>query len=228
MPEPSDPSLPHDAPTRLGRQRSAVEAWLATDDARATADRLLRRWGLDVAADDLIAEAWIRVREAFDRRDEPYPDLDGPTQAARFGARVLDNLRRDRQRRIDQRREVQLVEATLPEIRDPSGDADTRLLLQALLGAIGSRASAGVACAGCPDEVVAATALEVVHLVLAGHDGHDRGRDWMDQMLHLALERVDGDTRRSPAAANQRKSRCGRCVRQLLVDGAQDLMGTPA
>lgn len=87
-----DGTLParHDDQQRLARQLELLERWLRSDDARATAARLLTRRGLANSADDLLQDGWVRIHESVARRSEPYRDLDKPEHAARFGARVLE------------------------------------------------------------------------------------------------------------------------------------------
>lgn len=226
-----------DDPTRE-RQRRLLLDWLASDDATATAARLARRRSLDILADDLINEAWLRIVTSLERRTSPLPELDSPPQAARYGARVLDNLARDRLRAKVARREVALEQAMLGNAsstnqsmnlptNDPEDAVTDRLLLEQLLHAVAHRAVDGVRCAGCPGEVVTAAALEVIHLVLLGDDGAERGRTWIDRMLRRAVERVDPLRPSSPAARDQRVSRCGRCASDLLAAGMSDLMGAP-
>jgi hypothetical protein len=217
------------ANTEIAAQRTRLEAWLATDAATTAARRLITRRRLDCSPDDLINDAWIRIRQSFTNRTEPLPDLDDEQAAARYCARVLDNLCRDRLRQGSRRRELSLTtisgEAEPTSDADPSATAETRILVEQLLFAVGRRAENGLTCAGCQPAVVAATALEILHLVLNGDDTGDRGRTWFDQMLHTALERVDPNTATTEAARNQRKSRCGRCVSELLTDSMRDLMG---
>lgn len=227
---------PLDDPIRE-RQRRLLLDWLSGDDATTTADRLVRRRSLDIPADDLINEAWLRIVTSLERRTSPLPDLDSPAQAARYGARVLDNLARDRLRTLITRREVSLEQAMLgstsaasPSTDRAGGHEDAvtdRVLLEQLLHAVAQRAVDGVRCVGCPGEVVAAAALEVIHLVLLGDDGAERGRTWIDRMLRRAVERVDPLQPSSPAAQDQRVSRCGRCAADLLAAGMSDLMGAP-
>lgn len=228
---------PLDDPDRE-RQRRLLLDWLGGDDAAATAARLARRRAPDIPADDLINEAWLRIVTSLERRTSPLPDLDSPTQAARYGARVLDNLARDRLRALITRREVSLEQAMLGSTstasvsteRSSAGHEDAvtdRVLLEQLLHAVAQRAVDGVRCVGCPGEVVTAAALEVIHLVLLGEGGAERGRTWIDRMLRRAVERVDPLRPSSPAAQDQRVSRCGRCAADLLAAGMSDLMGAP-
>ena len=208
----------------LGRQRLGLETWLLSDDGRITAARVLRRRGLDRPADELVNEAWIRVSATLDRRDAPYPDMETPSQFARFGARVIDNLSRDWARVVRRAGEVELVESSAVD-NDAYSAAENRLMLEQLVVAVSERARRSVRCVGCPDEVAVAAALEVVHMALTGQEADGPGRSWMDRMLHAALDRVDGGVERSVEARNQRKSRCGRCAGGLLSAALGDVVG---
>jgi DNA-directed RNA polymerase specialized sigma24 family protein len=208
----------------LSRQRDGIDAWMLSDEGRRVAAHLLRRRGLDRPGDELVNEAWMKVQRSFERRSEPYPQLDEPRDFARFGSRVLDNLSRDWLRAVRRAGEVELASAAT--IDDTAFDnTETRLLLEQLLMAVSVRAQRRVGCVGCPDEVAVAAALEVVHMALSGQEGSSTGRSWIDKMLHTALDRVDGDTNRSVEARNQRKSRCGRCATGLLKTALTDVVG---
>jgi len=97
-------------------------------------------------------------------------------------------------------------------------------LVEQLLLAVAARGTHMVRCQGCPPELVVTTAMECLHMVLAGDDGGDRGRDWFDRVLHTALSRVDTSDR-SDRAQDQRKSRCGRCVTDLLGATMNEILG---
>lgn len=203
-----------------------LTTWLESDDALATATRLVRRRGLSVSGPELVNEAYLRMRRRFDGDTTP-PVFGDLRDAARYGARMLDNLSRDLVR--SRLRGAALVRLDDGDVALDSGDdlshVERRVLVEQLLRAVARRASEHIACHGCPSEVVAAAALEVVHLVLSGHDGSDRGRTWFDQMIHAALSRVDPYVAPSEAARNQRKSRCGRCAADLLSASMNDLIG---
>ena len=90
---------------------------------------MLRRRGLDRSADELVNEAWIRVSSTLDRRDAPYPDMEAPSQFARFGARVIDNLSRDWARVVRRAGEVELVESSAVD-DDTYAATENRLMLE--------------------------------------------------------------------------------------------------
>lgn len=206
----------------LRRQRALLQAWLQSPDAREAARVYLARRQLSRPPEELLNDAWLRIEGTFARRTEPYPALDDTKSAARFGSRLIDNLSRDWKRSVARRAEVELTD-TLVSVDDGHDAAERRILVEQLIGAVADRAVSPVRCPGCPSEVVAAAALEVLHLVLTGHDGAIEGRSFVDQLMYEALDRLDGDTERSAAARAQRKSRCSRCVMELLQTSAHDL-----
>jgi hypothetical protein len=200
-----------------------IEAWLQSSDAERTAFRLVHRRQLGRSGHELLNELWIRCRDSFDRRSEPYPEMQSSAAAHRFAARSLDNLSRDWRR--SGRRDASLVGI---EIVEPDGartsTIEDRVLIEQLLRSVGRRAQAGLPCAGCRSEVVTAAALEVLHLVLAGEDGGSEGRTWFDRVMYEALDRLDGRADgRSQAARAQYKRRCGLCVQSLLEAAGRDL-----
>ena len=217
---------------QVASQRRLLHEWLATDEARRVAQRLVSRRNLGISADDLINEAWIRIERSFSGSSDARPDIADMASAARYCARILDNLARDHTRAASRRRELPMStfsQDTITDRSDPESDPavgrESRILVEQLLFAVGRRAEGAVTCDGCPPEVVAAAALEILHLVLDGDDTGDRGRTWFDQILHTALGRVDPLQPTTEAARNQRKSRCGRCVSELLQASMDDLMG---
>ena len=213
---------------RLGAQRELIHRWLASDDARLTASRLLRRRSLTDDPDDLLHDAWLRINRSFDSDRPALEAMDDPRDAARYGARVLDNLARDRVRRQSRRKEVTLNPADLDiHVTATSSDDEPneRVLVEQLLMQVALLVDDMPRCGGCSNEVVAATALTLLHMVLNDEQGSDRGRRWIDQMLNAALERVDPQIPSSQSAREQRKSRCGRCVIALITAAMAALEG---
>ena len=206
-----------------------IQLWLGTDEARRHAGIFARRSGIGNEADDVVAEAYLRVSDAMGRRTEPHPSMTDESHAARYGMRVLDNVCRDRRRTANRRAETPAVSLeNLPEEESqPSvlGLVDGPEVMEALLRKVGELAGAGFTCPGCNREVAAAMALEVVHIALSGRPVDGNGRTWLDRLLHTALLNVEGDLGRSETAQNQRKSRCGRCAVELLESAARLVTG---
>lgn len=207
----------------VAQQRALLESWVQSPEALQLAGAVIRRRGLEQSPAELISEAWLRIMRSFENRTEPLPSMSSSQEAARYGARIIDNLCRDHARRSMRRRETSLDlmlesrgDSAAPSIA-PIEDADARLMLEQVLIALGRTIESGFRCPGCPNHIAASTALEVIHMVLAGEDGDTRGRTWLDQLMYVALEKVDPQpAEKSPSAQSQRKSRCGRCVTELL------------
>lgn len=213
----------------LQEQLTLLEQWLQTEEAARYAAVFARRASLRDDADDIVAEAFLRIRDSMSRRTEPHPSMSSASDAARYGMRVLDNVCRDRARLRRRRAETSLGAVELAEQPDtgsmPLGIVDRPEFLEELVRAVGTRAETGFICPGCDHAVVAAMSLEVIHLALSGNPVDGIGRTWLDRLLHTALVNVEGDLGRSETAQNQRKSRCGRCVVELLEAGARDVIG---
>jgi hypothetical protein len=203
---------------------ATVEYFAVARDARVEGERrLVARRSIPRAPEEVVSETWIRIQGAVARRTEPYPDMANETNVVRFLGRVMDNLSRDMARQMSRRRESELVES-IGYREAVEHEPDTRLLIEQLVRAVGRRARKGGRCPGCADAVVAAAALEVLHLVLTEQDESAHGGTYIDRMVYAALDRVD--SRRSvlsDAARRQRKARCGPCITELLEQGLADL-----
>lgn len=216
----------------VAQQRALLESWVQSPEALQLASAVIRRRGLEQSPAELISEAWLRIMRSFQNRTEPLPSMSSSQEAARYGARIIDNLCRDHARRSMRRRETSLDlmlesrgDSAAPSIA-PIEDADARLMLEQVLIALGRTIESGFRCPGCPNHIAASTALEVIHMVLAGEDGDTRGRTWLDQLMYVALEKVDPQpAEKSPTAQSQRKSRCGRCVTELLNTALKVTLG---
>jgi hypothetical protein len=212
----------------LATQQSLIEEWIASDEARAAAERYLRWRGLGGDPAEICNEAWMRLTGSLQRRDEPLPAVTSINDAAAYCTRVIDNIVRDR-RRAALRAASSPLDG-LAELTAATGGSThesqvlDRVMVEQLLHLVASRGVGDVRCDGCPPAVVVATALEVLHMVLAGDEGGERGRDWFDRIVHTALGRVDGGDR-TERAQDQRKSRCGRCVVDLLGSAMREITG---
>lgn len=209
-------------------QQSLIEEWVASDEARAAAERYLRWRGLDGDPAEICNETWMRLTASLQRRDEPLPAVTSISDAAAYCSRVIDNIVRDR-RRATMRSAASPLDGTAELTAATGGTAHEsqvldRVMVEQLLHFVAAHGLDGVRCDGCPPAVVVATALEVLHMVLAGDEGGDRGRNWFDRIIHTALTRVDG-VDRSERAQDQRKSRCGRCVVDLLGAAMREITG---
>jgi hypothetical protein len=220
----------------LSAQAALLEQWISSPEALTVATHIVRKRSLTYCPDELIHEAWLRLQRSMAARSEPLPEMNDLTSAARYCARVLDNLSRDWIRTNRRRRELSVAsfhEANeldpqssrrdLVDPTDPHLIVETRLLLEQLIHKVADRAEKGLRCGTCPAEVVTATAIEILQMALAGIQPGDQGREWIDQLMYTALDRVSPEPLSTEAARTQRKSRCGRCVMNLLNQSMRDM-----
>lgn len=194
--------------------------WLESDDAKDTAARLVVKYRLDTDPAELLNETWVRLTTSLRRRSAGLPEMNGLQDAAKYGFRTMDNLCRDRVRSRQRRSEIALIvddSVSIPIVQGDFDSIEQQEFLRRLLHAVSRAISDRPRCAGCANGVAEAAALQVVHVLLADDDASDSNRPWLDQLLYRSLEIVDPDlSDRSPEARRQRKSRCGRCVRDIL------------
>lgn len=204
-----------------------LEAWLRSDDARATALRLVAKYRLSIDASDLLNEAWVRLVSSVRRGNASFTDMRDSTDAAKYGFRTLDNLCRDHVRSRQTRGEIIAFDderSLLPVMEGGFDAVEQREFLERLLFAVSAVVMDRPMCTGCSKGVAEAAALEAVHLMLGGDDTSDSNRPWLDQLLYRALEAVDPDhSSRSADARRQRKLRCGKCAKDILAEGLRTM-----
>lgn len=210
---------------------SLLEAWLRSDDARATASRLIVKYRLSLDPSDLVNEAWVRLVSSVRRGNMSFADMQGPADAAKYAYRTLDNLCRDHVRRRRSVGEIVPIDdepARLPVMEGGYDAVEQREFLERLLFAVSATIMGRPLCSGCSKGVAEAAALHAIHLMLGGVDSPDTNRPWLDQLLYRALETVDpAHADRSPDARRQRKLRCGKCAKDILADGLQAMGARP-
>lgn len=207
-------------------QMTLITAWISSDDARHSAQRLIARYRLRIEPGDLLNDLWSKLASSLERRGEPYPDIADAQSAARFAYRSMDNLCRDMLRSARRRGELVPMEDDSIEFSTMGGysSVDQKILLEQLLFSVGAVLRSRRTCPGCPESVAGAVALETVHLMLKGDVGDESGRQWLDRLLYEALESVDPEhAERTAEARRQRKSRCGRCASEIITQGLQSM-----
>lgn len=204
-----------------------LEAWLRSEDGRATASRLIAKYRLSVEAPELLNEAWTRLVSASRRGGISFSNMREPSDAAKYAFRTLDNLCRDQVRRRQTRGEVVPLDdnpSLLPVMETGFDAIEQQDFLESLLFAVSALVSDRPLCAGCSKGVAEAAALQAIHLMMGGEDTTDSSRPWLDQLLYRALDVVDPDQEaRSSDARRQRKLRCGKCAKDLLGLGLESI-----
>jgi DNA-directed RNA polymerase specialized sigma24 family protein len=224
----------------LGRQRDAVLEWLGRNGAEV-ARAATRRHGLasDLAG-DVANDAWIRAHQTFHKRDSPYEGMTDDVAVERYARRVVDNAAIDRARLASNRREVATVDHRDSEDSGPALD-DLAAAVDGAFDAVTSTSSmlelrdtvgelaltGGERCPGCHEAIVAATALRVANLLATGAEvDSDAGAGWLDALIYDSLQHTDVETfaevgPRLTDKQRQKKSRCGRCIQELLRRAAR-------
>ena len=208
-------NLPVPAEWTLREQSGQILQWVCGDEALRWCARCCRRFGLpDDMAGDVRSASWIRLQRTLERRQRPLENMSTIDAARRYAARACENTAIDFGRSVRRRAETVALMDGEGEIVAENRTiplAESRLALEDLRRTVVTIARDGVSCAGCPADVVLASALWVINAQIQGDNGT------LSEMLYESLQAVDtafpenrGD------AARQRKSRCGRCVVALL------------
>ena len=204
---------------RLVTQRDAAIAWLASDDARLTPARQVRKYGLSDDPDDLLSEAGVRVHESLSRRAEPLVGSDVQSVATKYAARSLGNVAIDnaRRRARSKKYEVELAH-TLPTQMGPERQVEAVVFIEELNAQVNELMRVGAPCPGCQKEVVFAATTEVMQLVLVeGNttDASSGNADWFDDAIQTVIDRLSPGSS-TAAARRKRRLRCKNCVMELL------------
>ena len=209
----------------LAAQVAAMEAWLASPDGRIAATRLVRKYGLVDDPRDLIGTALLRIRGLTTRRTMPLPSVNSPEEAARYVYRTVANSAIDIARR-NSREKTMLVNVSVlsPESPSVEAEATAKVFVEAMFAKVSEIVSRETSCPGCQQQIVLAATTEVLHLVLIeGDTDGARGQSWFDDVIYETVDRYTKGMDLLPAARRQRKSRCKRCVMDLIALGLAEL-----
>jgi len=205
------------APWTLAQQRDAMLAWAISEVGSAAAQRLARKYGLNNDADDLVSMTLEKITRSFARRPEPLPDVGNDDQATRYAYRAMANVAIDLARRKRQESKA-LVSVARITPTQPGTDqtATSQVFIEELFSALHRVTSSGFTCKACNDRVTYAAATEVLHLALLEGSDAAVGQSWLDDVIYSVVDRYEIGMSRSAAAQRQRRSRCRRCVMELL------------
>ncbi len=200
--------------------RDTMLAWLSTDDALASARRLVRRYSLQLEPEDLLSQTRITLVERMSHRTTPLVGDDVQKAAIRFAARCMGNVAIDNARKMvrDQHQHVELANL-LPQRASTEDHAEAAVFIEQLTARVNELIRHGATCAGCQKEVVFAAATEVLQLVLIeGASGDDATRDnaWFDDAIESVIDRTSPGSSQLSAARRKRRVRCKHCVMELL------------
>lgn len=210
-----------------------------SDEAHVHARRALRKFDLPADdASDIIHDTWLDINATFARRDAPYPHLDSERAVAKYANTVITNNVVDRVRKASHRRERPLPQqrqdddvVVAQEVSDSPDveelhDVDTKHLAIQLRTAVAQRTATNVErCHGCGQNIVFAVALYVCNAAGAINETVE---DHLDDLIYRGLKvndpaTFDSNSEKATDAQRQKKSRCGRCIKTLLRDAADDI-----
>lgn len=204
-------------PWSIERQRDAMLAWAGSSAGLEAAQRLQRKYGLVDEPGDLVSTTVEKLSNSLTRRPEPLPGVTSETEAIRYAYRSMSNLAIDAARRRRQESRALLSVARLAPTQ-PGTDhtATSQVFIEELFSALHRVTTAGFTCKACNDRVTYAAATEVLHLALLEGSDAAVGQSWLDDVIYSVVDRYEGGMSGSAAARRQRRSRCRRCVMELL------------
>ena len=216
---------PSDSPWDLATQIAAMEAWLTGPDGGVAASRLARKYGLSDDPRDVIGTALLRIRGLATRRTNPLPSVNSPEEAARYAYRTVSNATIDLARRNTREKAMLVNVAVLaPDAPSVESQATAKVFVESMFAKVSELVAREVPCTGCQRQIVLAATTEILHLVLIeGESDGARGQSWFDDVIYETVDRYTKGMDLLPAARRQRKSRCKRCVMDLIALGLAEL-----
>jgi hypothetical protein len=198
-------------------QLEAMLVWLHSEPGRLSARRLVRKYGLTEDADDLVSMVIEKLSASLARRDMPIHGIANEDQAVRYAYRAMANQAIDlaRRRRSES---VALVNVArlAPSLPTTENTATSQVFIEELFVSLHRVVSEGFACPSCREQVTYAAATEVLHLALLEGSDAALGQSWLDDVIYGVVDRYETGMNKSAAARRQRRSRCRRCVMELL------------
>lgn len=198
-------------------QLEAMLAWLHSEPGRLSARRLVRKYGLTEDADDLVSMVIEKLSASLARRDMPIHGIANEDQAVRYAYRAMANQAIDLARRRRSESVALVSVARLaPSLPGTENTATSQVFIEELFVSLHRVVSEGFACPSCREQVTYAAATEVLHLALLEGSDAALGQSWLDDVIYGVVDRYETGMNKSAAARRQRRSRCRRCVMELL------------
>ena len=161
----------------------------------------------------------MSMRSSLARRSEAFPHLHDQISAHRYAARSMQRTSIDISRtvrRIESRTHVMDDQIFDSKVLEHIRQVDDSVTIDRWRRAVINHARHDLSCSGCPSDVVFAAALKLLAMLQIGDQGS------ISDLMYEALQEVDDDFPEEKSdAARQRKSRCTRCVLNLLRDAAE-------
>ena len=204
----------------LSAQISEILGWFETRESVQWSEVCCRRHGLPTdMAGDVHSDSWVKVRTALARRTESFPHLHDVSSAHRYAARSMQRTAIDitrAVRRVESRLQVMDDQLHDPAVFEEMRKVDDSVMIERWRRAVVSHARQDLHCSGCPNDVVFAAALRLLAMIQIGDQAS------ISDLVYEALREVDDDfPEERTDAARQRKSRCTRCILEILRNAAK-------
>lgn len=199
------------------QQCEAMLAWVRSEAGRDAAARLVRKYGLAEEPLDLVSIASEKINASLNRRIERIPSVGTNEDATRYAYRTMSNLAIDLgRRRRNESSALLSIAAIAPTTLGTEQTVISQVFIEELFSALHHVSNKGFRCPVCNNKTTYAAATEVLHLALIeGSDGA-AGQSWFDDVIYSVVDRYELGMSRSMSAQRQRRSRCKKCVMQLL------------
>ena len=201
----------------LTQQLDAMLAWAVSAGGSDSAARLTRKYGLADEPADLVAMTCERLTTSLRRHTEKLPNVNSEDEATRYAYRTMSNLAIDLARRS--RNEKHAIVSAARIAPTPPGTDQTAMssvFIDELFSALHRVAEKGFVCTSCDSRVTYAAATEVLHMALLEGSDAAVGQSWLDDVIYSVVDRYHNGMSKTSAAQRQRRSRCRRCVMELL------------
>ena len=199
------------------QQCEAMLAWVRSEAGRDAAARLVRKYGLAEEPLDLVSIASEKINASLNRRIERIPSVGTNEDATRYAYRTMSNLAIDLgRRRRNESSALLSIAAIAPTTLGTEQTVISQVFIEELFSALHHVSNKGFRCPACNNKTTYTAATEVLHLALIeGSDGA-AGQSWFDDVIYSVVDRYELGMSRSMSAQRQRRSRCKKCVMQLL------------
>ena len=199
------------------QQCEAMLAWVRSEAGRDAAARLVRKYGLAEEPLDLVSIASEKINASLNRRIERIPSVGTNEDATRYAYRTMSNLAIDLgRRRRNESSALLSIAAIAPTTLGTEQTVISKVFIEELFFALHHVSNKGFRCPACNNKTTYVAATEVLHLALIeGSDGA-AGQSWFDDVIYSVVDRYELGMSRSMSAQRQRRSRCKKCVMQLL------------
>ena len=192
-------------------------AWVRSEAGRDAAARLVRKYGLAEEPLDLVSITSEKINASLSRRTERIPSVYTNEDATRYAYRTMSNSAIDLgRRRRNESSALSSIAAIAPTTLGTEQTVISQVFIEELFSALHRVSNKGFQCPACNNKITYAAATEVLHFALIEGSDAVAGESWFDDVINSVINRYESGMSRSTAAQRQRRSRCKKCVMQLL------------